>query len=251
MDEDAKKFIEQALELNHDERHEEAEEVLRKGIESHPENLELKVELGITLAAMARDEPAERVLRRVLDSDPTHQRAAGALGRLLDSCLRSDEAESLYRDMLELKPRSHQIAEDLVRLLVSEDRTVEALRLARAQADTYPQNYGAYDALTFALMKVEDDLEGLLAEDLKQPDNLLKVISNLLEQYSVYVRMLDQIDEEVLGRENRREILEDEIDRVLAELASLEKHIEKNRSVLPPGVLTAVDDLVSKRSGIE
>ncbi|TFF94618.1 tetratricopeptide repeat protein, partial [Candidatus Thorarchaeota archaeon] len=100
MDQDSKKFIEKARRLNQDERHEEAESVLRKGIEKHPDKSELKVELGITLAAMARDDQAERVLRGVLRKSPTHERAAGALGRLLDSCLRSDEAESLYRDII-------------------------------------------------------------------------------------------------------------------------------------------------------
>lgn len=251
MDEDAEKLIERARELHRDERYEEAESILRNGLEGYPDNEELKVELGITLASMARDERAERVLRSVLDTNPTHERAAGALGRLLDSCLRSDEAEAIYRDIIELEPRSHHVFEDLVRLLVSEGRTPEALSLAREHAEAYPRDYEAYDALRVVLLKIEDDMDSFLDRDLGKPENLLRVLSNLLEQYSVYRQMLEQVEQQTLETENRREILEDEIDRVLAEICALRDHIESNRDVLSPGVLAAADELTSQRSASE
>ncbi len=248
MDEDAEKLIERSRELRRDERYEEAESILREGLEAYPDNEELKVDLGITLASMARDERAERVLRSVLHGNPTHERAAGALGHLLDSCLRSDEAEAIYRDIIELEPRSHHVFEDLVRLLVSEGRAPEALSLAREHAEAYPRDYEAYYALRVVLLKIEDDMDSFLDSDLERPENLLRILSNLLEQYSVYRRMLEQVEQQTLEIEDRREILDDEIDRVIAEVCSLQDHIESNRDVLSPGVLAAANELISQRS---
>jgi tetratricopeptide (TPR) repeat protein len=76
----------------------QAEEALRNGLQEHPEDLNLRYQLGMVLEKMERREEARQVMRQILATDPDY---ADALNYL--AYVKAELGEDLEQALLEAK----------------------------------------------------------------------------------------------------------------------------------------------------
>jgi tetratricopeptide (TPR) repeat protein len=83
----------------------EAEQVLREGLERYPQHAVLRNNLAVVLEAATRLEDAEEVIRHALGDDPSLPHLSKNLGDLLYRVGRYDDAWDLYLRAVKLEPK--------------------------------------------------------------------------------------------------------------------------------------------------
>ncbi len=203
----------------------EAERIVREALEMKPNHLGLQTELAIILSRKGYDTKAEGILRKVIKQDPYHQRAIAALGRMLDNSLRSDEAETLFTIFLKKRPDAHIVFDDLCRLWFDNEEQEKALEAARKHITEYPNAVHAYDALRFVLVRLEDDLSSDLADDPTDHERIIAFSKNILEQYSILMKLKDMVTSSQEA-DKYHEDLEEDLRRIKGELLELRKRYQ-------------------------
>lgn len=85
--------------------YEEAETIVRQGLERHPEHTVLRNSLAVLLEVMGKLEDAEEILRTALADDPSLPQLSKNLGDLYYRGGRYDEAWQAYHRAIKLQPR--------------------------------------------------------------------------------------------------------------------------------------------------
>ncbi len=92
----------------------QAYEVLARGVERFPDDVDLRYEQAMVAEKLGRVDDMERLLQRVIELKPEHGHAHNALGySLADRGVRLDEARTLIRKALELMPGDPFITDSL------------------------------------------------------------------------------------------------------------------------------------------
>ncbi len=87
------------------EQFDEAETVVRQGLEHHAEHAVLRNTLAVLLELLGKLEPAEELLRTALADDPSLPQLSKNLGDILYRVGRHDEAWQAYHRAIKLQPR--------------------------------------------------------------------------------------------------------------------------------------------------
>ena len=118
------------------ERWKDANAVLSRAAERHPQDTEVLYELALVLERMGLHEDMERHLRRIIELRPDHHHAHNALGySLAERGVRLDEAQRLIQRALDLAPGDPFITDSLAWVMFRQGqpgRAVELLRQAYA-----------------------------------------------------------------------------------------------------------------------
>ena len=93
--------------LNHQDRKEEAEQVLREAVELQPQSTVLRTNLANNLAAQGRHDEGLALMQSVLDQVPEDDLARTGILRMLTDLKRYDEAIKLASEWLQKDPKSH------------------------------------------------------------------------------------------------------------------------------------------------
>ena len=114
--------------------------IFRNGLKSHPEDQQLRLELGRAYLADGEDGLAIRLFREILRTSPgdrqTQLELAGALGFRRDYAASND----IYRVLLRANPADEAAAIGLASNLLHERRRSEARTLVRQALDLHPES---------------------------------------------------------------------------------------------------------------
>ncbi|MGY5876293.1 MAG: hypothetical protein RTU30_11155 [Candidatus Thorarchaeota archaeon] len=225
--EDILKFVTESC---YEDEFELAEVLLREKLQIHPDNLDIRTQLGVIVAKRDNDVESEKLLRDVLDTDPFFEPAISALGNLLDNTLRSEEAEQLYRNKLSEKGDCHSVIDDLCRLLWSEDHRDTAHNAAREHASKFPTNPNAYDALRYVLSKMEDYLEEK-CEDADYADGcLIQFADTFASHIEVLLELESNVPKDIVIQGDFQPCIDQDLVRITGELEHLNNRLAKQNT---------------------
>ena len=121
-------------------RLQEAEATFRRGIEAHPENLALRLDLAQAQVKMGRLDDAVATLRAAIERDERSVAAYRALAAVFRTKNQNEEAAASLRRALELAPGDAAASLDLADLLVAQQKWEEAGPLVDKAAAAQPRD---------------------------------------------------------------------------------------------------------------
>jgi tetratricopeptide (TPR) repeat protein len=128
----------------------QAEENLKTALGIAPDDLRVRVGLGLLRAMQGRLDDAVAELRRAVESKPDYAVAKSALGEALAESGKADEAERLFREVLERDPDHEETVQRFIALMTVGGKLEEALRFFESAAAAHP----AEPALEYGLAEV-------------------------------------------------------------------------------------------------
>src|SRR5512134_2915373 len=118
-----------------------ARDVLRQGLELHPDHIPGNIVLGRCCLDLGEDGPAEAAFAHVLDLDPENVIALKALAEITERQGRLAEADSWLSRLISVDPSNEEAREQIARVTVARNAAAAALTseiTTQEQASTAP-----------------------------------------------------------------------------------------------------------------
>jgi len=136
-------------------RHGQAEELLRQQLEHHPQNSNLLYALGVTAKGQGRWEESCALFEQALELDPGYVICLNTYGLLLRDLGRSHQARGCFERALEVDPEFGAAMNNLGSVLKDVARYPEALQWLRKGAEKLGDNAAAHSNVLFTLVGYE------------------------------------------------------------------------------------------------
>ena len=147
-----------------DKRFPEAEEILREGLRTIPDSVDLHYSFGVLFEKTSRFEESISAMRTVLKLDPDHADALNFIGYMYaDRGIHLDEAERMIKKALQLKPGNGYMTDSLGWLYFRKNRLDEAIRYLKEASETLPEDAAILEHLGDAYVRAGQIQEALEA----------------------------------------------------------------------------------------
>jgi len=141
----------------------QAVHILRDGLEGHPEDNRLRLELGRAYLSAGADDRAIRLFREILETEPNNRLAVLELARALSYKLRYEDSNALFRKLLGANAADEAASIGLASNLLRQQRPSEAKDVVEKALTFHPNS--------LRLQEYQDRIEsGLLGGEEREVD---------------------------------------------------------------------------------
>ena len=149
------KFFEQAVVAHQKGKHEEAEGLYKKILETHPSNVKILINLASLSTSLGKLDEAEKIYRKAIELKPDFVDAHFNQANLFKKLKRFAEAEKSYGKTIEINPDFAEAHFNLANLFKALNRFADAEKSYRKTIEINPNHGKAYTNLGHLLHELD------------------------------------------------------------------------------------------------